>query len=56
MVAIGFVLLVYGIVRYTRMSRDIDAQAYHPNLSAMWVLSAIIFVAALAGIALLFTR
>jgi putative membrane protein len=56
MVVVGFILLVYGIMRFTGMSKEIDAQTYRPNIRAMWVLSAIILIAALGGVALLFTR
>jgi putative membrane protein len=56
MAALGLILLVYGIVRFTQMTGQIDAQAYRPNLRAMWVLSVIILLGALGGIAVLFTR
>lgn len=56
MAVIGFMLLVYGIVRFTMMTRQIDLQTYHPNSRAMWLLSAILFIGAVAGLRLLFTR
>jgi len=56
MAVLGLILLVYGIVRFTQMNGQIEAQAYRPNIRAMWVLSAIILLGAIGGIALLFTR
>lgn len=56
MAVLGLILLVYGIVRFTQMNSQIEAQAYRPNLRAMWVLSIIIVLGAIGGIAVLFTR
>jgi putative membrane protein len=56
MVLLGLVLLLYGMVHFTTMHRQINAQTYRPNLRAMWVLSAIILVGAIGGVLLLFTR
>jgi putative membrane protein len=56
MAVLGLILLVYGIVRFTQMTGQIDAQTYRPNIRAMWVLSIIILLGAIGGIAVLFTR
>jgi putative membrane protein len=56
MVVIGLVLLVYGIVRFSQMNREIEAQTYRPNIAAMWILSGIILVGAIGGSLLLFSR
>ena len=56
MAVIGFTLLVYGIVRFTMMTRQIATRIYRPNLRAMWLLSAILLSSAMAGLYLLFAR
>jgi putative membrane protein len=56
MVLLGLVLLIYGMVHFTMMHYAIDKQTYRPNLTAMWVLSAIILIGAVGGVALLFAR
>jgi putative membrane protein len=56
MVVIGLILLVYGIVRFTQMNREIEAQTYRPNTAAMWLLSGIVLVGAIGGVLLLFSR
>ncbi len=56
MVVIGLVLLVYGIVRFSQMNGEIEAQTYRPNIVAMWILSGIILLGAISGSLLLFSR
>jgi putative membrane protein len=56
MAVIGLVLLVWGTLHYTIVYRQIGRQDFHPSLVAIWVLSAIVFVASLGGFAWLFTR
>jgi putative membrane protein len=56
MAFLGLILLVYGIVRFTQMNGQIEAQSYRPNIRAMWVLSAIIVLGAIGGVIVLFTR
>ena len=56
MSVIGLVLLVWGTIHYALIYRQISTQTYRPSTVAVWVLSAIIIVAALAGVGLLFTR
>ena len=56
MVVIGLVLLVYGIVRFSQMNGEIEAQIYRPNIAAMWILSGIILLGAISGSLLLFSR
>jgi putative membrane protein len=56
MVVIGLVVLVYGIIRFSQMNREIEAQTYRPNIAAMWLLSGIVLVGAICGVLLLFSR
>jgi putative membrane protein len=56
MAALGLILLIYGILRFTQLSGQIDTQSYRLNIRAMWVLSVIILLAALGAVAVLFTR
>jgi putative membrane protein len=56
MAVVGLILLVYGIVRFTQMNGQIEAQAFRPNIRAMWVLSVIILIGAIGAVAVLFTR
>ena len=56
MAILGLVLLGWGTVHYALIFRQISTQTYRPGTVAVWVLSGIVFVAALAGVGLLFTR
>ncbi|MBV8171023.1 MAG: DUF202 domain-containing protein [Candidatus Eremiobacteraeota bacterium] len=56
MAVIGLLLLVWGTVHYAIVYRQIASQSFRPNILSVWVLSGIVFVAALVGFAWLFTR